>query len=99
MSYVKDNTTPPRKCPIVLAQVLIEVYGIMRIKREHEEANVLDVCVTRTMPTSVMQRQISMGKPLTTTTGIVSLLTKVRVKMKNTSASAEAAEVTSPIDR
>ena len=76
MSYVKDNTTPPRKCPIVLAQVLIEVYGIMRIKREHEEANVLDVCVTRTMPISVMQRQISMGKPLTTTTGIVSFLTK-----------------------
>ena len=71
VSYVKDNTTPPRKCPIVLAQVLIEVYGIMRIKREHEEANVLDVCVTRTMPTSVMQRQISMGKPLAEDWGVI----------------------------
>jgi hypothetical protein len=58
---------------------VFEVYGIMRIKREHEEANVLDVCVTRTMPTSVKQRQISPGKPLTTTTGIVSFLTKKSV--------------------
>ena len=30
------------------------------IKIENGEANVLDVCVTRTMPTSVMQRQILM---------------------------------------